>query len=302
MLFSFQIETEELHKWYAIYVNDGDREYKLMARQGHTRHLYMNIPVSRKPTVKIPIPASYSELSYSYAPFISKEQEQLNRGLVNNGTTPFKRVIRGTPKHMVVTLPHFKGQGGWPAPYAVLDGSKLDLDNCLYLSFQDPYFHLGSYLLSDNQGHDPKPGIVATIRDELSLYGISEESLTILGASKGASAALMISEYFTANQLIVCSLSTDLDFPIRKSQYSHIGVALDYYGVKYPNTMELLLSEAATKDTHWFYAVGDDSANRGNETKSAARLSKYPCEVDHAQVVSTNYGRISEIIATRQLH
>lgn len=295
MLYSFQLETKELDEWMTITVNDGLREYKLTARAGHSRHVYTNLPVSARPQLTIPCAGTVTELSYGHDSYMRAEQKQANRTLINRGT-PYMRSVKGTPRRAVVTFAHFKGHGGWASPYPVFNGEKLELNDCLYLSFQDPYFHLGSYLLSDNYGNDPKPGVVQAIRDELSIFGLDESAATLLGASKGAATALMVSERLSGNQLVLCSLSTDLDFPVRKSRYAHIGVALDFYGVTYPKIIDLLLSEASSKDTHWFYSVGDDAANRGNESRIAPFLTKYASESEHARVIVDNLPRIASIV------
>ena|GEM_PF-4668327 len=298
MLYSFQVEGDMQEKMHSIYVDDGFRTYRLIARAEHTMHVYTNLPVSKRPRLTLPFPASVSELSCGPDSYMSSEQKEKNGSLIGHDT-PYLKSVRGNPKRAVITFPHYKGHGGWPAPFPVFDGEKLGLDDCLYLSFQDPYFHLGSYLLSDNFGADPKPGVLNSIRGELKSYGLKESDVSLFGASKGAATALMVSEYLEGNQLVVCSLSTDLDVPIRKSLYSHLGTALDYYGITYPSTIDLLLSEAEKKDVHWFYSIGDDAANCGNEVREARYLSKYPSPVEHARVAVTNLPKIADLVSNR---
>lgn len=302
MLYSFQFETTELDKWRTILVSDGMREYELVARKGHQKHVYMNLPVSRRPTLIFPTQGKYTELSFGGESYFTEEQARLNRNLDTSSGTPYISATRGKPRRAVVTFPHFKGQGGWPAPFSILNGEQLELDDCLYLSFQDPYFNLGSYLLSDNHGNDPKPGVVQAIRKELAAHGLTEDSLTILGSSKGAATSVMVSEYFERNNLIVCSLSTNLDVPIRQSKYNHIGVALDFFGVSYPSTISLLLSEAEKKRTHWFYSLNDFASNQGNETKQARHLTKHACESGHSNVLSDNLPLIGQVIDSFSPH
>lgn len=299
MLYSFRLVSDELKNWHTVRLNDGRRIYELIARPGQSEHVYMNLPVSRRPKIEVPFPCTVEELSFGESEYMSPEQTHLNTALDSETGIPFRRGARGVPRHLVVSFPHFKGQGGWPAPYTVLNAESVDINNCAFLSFQDPHFHLGSYLLSDNHGHDPKPTVERIIRNELERFSLDDSSLTILGASKGAATAVMMSEYFTAKQLIVCSLSTNLDIPIRKSRYSHIGVALDYYGVSYPDMMECLLAEAAKKETHWFYAVGDHASNQGNESATADRLTSYPVESGHSQVLGESMTTINRIIGER---
>lgn len=250
--------------------------------------------------ITLPFPSRIQVLAFGETSYVTNEQLERNEGMLFDGSIYFRRTVKGVPKRAVVSFAHFGGHAGFQAPYSVLDASKIGLDNTLYLSLQDPFFIQGSYLLSDNFGNDPKPRIAKTISNELKAFGLTAAETTFLGSSKGAATALIMAQVFPPKTLLLCSLTTDLNGPIRNSRYSHLGVALDYYGVGYPDTAELLFATAESKDVHWLYSTKDATSTRGNEKKSAAKLHKYAFDQSHGEIIGNNFEFMAKIILSAE--
>lgn len=297
MLFSFEFITDKLDKTHDLVVSDGQHTYTLTVRARRPRHVFTNIPVLRRPTITLPAAGQFTELSYNEHPYMTEEQRERNRGMLFDGETFYRRTVKGIPKRAVVSFAHFGGHAGFPAPYSLLDASKVGLDDTLYLSFQDPFFVQGSYLLSNNVGQDPKPQIAATIAQEIEAFGISADDVTFFGSSKGAATALIMGQVFPAGRFVLCSLTTDLTQPIRNSRYSHLGQALDFYGVPYPDTAELLFSTAQDREVQWLYSTRDPESTRGNEKRDAPHLVKRPFNLAHGEVVGQNFDLIADIVS-----
>ena len=75
---------------------------------------------------------------------------------------------------------------------------------------------------------------------------------------------------------------------------------LGHFGIEFPDSRLTMEAEAATKETHWFYSVGDELANRGLEGLTAPNLTTYACAVPHSQVVLDRWDQIRSLIISRQ--
>lgn len=300
MLYSFELRTANLKRNEYVHVVDGHRNYRFVARGGHKRHVYTNIVVQNRPIIKVGFDHIFTELSIGGGVFLTDEQFRLNQGLARDRSVTYRVSVRGTPKRAIVTFPHYKGVGGWPAPYAILDSRKFDLDDTLYVSFQEPYFTMGSYFLSDNYGNDPAPIAASVIARLLQSHSLTAREATFLGSSKGANIAAAVSKYFDYNQLILCAYSTDLEYRILNTDYIHLATSLENFSIGFPDTLALLKEESNRKETHWFYSVEDQLANRGNEGLKARRLTSHPCSEEHSEVVTGQWDNIRELIIEKK--
>ena len=296
LLYSFLVATRPLKRNVQVRVEDGTQSYVFIARAGHSRHYYTNIPVAFKPTLNVPFPHKMTELAFGEDLYVTEEQRLLNVGMTSFKNVSYRVSVRGFPRRAVVTFPHYKGVGGWPAPYALLDGSRLELEDTLYISFQDPYWTMGTYFLSDSYGSDPVPAAEEAIRQQLTKHGLTSDKCTFLGSSKGANIAALVSSRFSDGRLVLCAYSTDLEYRIRNTHYSHLGTMLDRFAISIPDTLEILTNEASAKETHWFYSIGDDLANRGNENIEVEYLTSHPCAQSHSRVMLDNWDSIRSLI------
>ena len=111
--------------------------------------------------------------------------------------------------------------------------------------------------------------------------------------------AAMLSKHFVDNQLIVCAYATDIEKWVSSTGQASLTSALEYYGVKYPDALQLLRSEGEAKETHWFFSVDDAKANLGNENLTAKQLTTYACEENHGNLLRGRWDQIREIISQR---
>lgn len=299
MLYSFKIQTQPLAATRPVTVIDGNREYAFLARKGDSVHYYSNIPVREKPEVQFfegKGSFSLTDLALGEGSYLPPLQRELNKGLARDRNVIYQVKVVGTPRHAIITFPHFKGRGGPKAPYPILNAGKFQFDNTLFISFQDPYLAFGSYFLTDNYGNDPVATAVSVIRRILSKYGLNDSNASFVGSSKGANIAALVSSHFDSNQLILCAYSTELEYRLRNSHFVHLATALDYFGIGIPDSLEILKSESSRKETHWFYSIGDDLANRGHEGTTGAYLTSYPSESSHSAVILDNWQNIHDLI------
>lgn len=299
MLYSFKIQTRPLLTSRLVTVIDGSLEYVFPARKGDSVHYYSNIPVLKKPEVHIfGYEGSFvvTDLALGGASYLPPLQRKLNRGLARDRNVTYQVKVVGDPRHAIITFPHFKGRGGPEAPYPILNAGKFQFDNTVFISFQDPYLALGSYFLTDNYGKDPVTTAVSVIRRILSKFGLNDSNASFVGSSKGANIAALVSSHFDSNQLILCAYSTELEYRLRNSHFVHLATALDFFGIRIPDSLEILKAEASRKEAHWFYSIGDDMANRGHEDTKALNLTSYPSEVGHSAVILDNWQNIHNLI------
>lgn len=300
MLYSFELTTAKLTRDCYVVVTEGDRSFKLVARKGESRHVYTNIPTDGVPTITIDVQNQLKELAFGTESYATPEQLALDTDLLRLDGVRYKRATTGdAPRHAIITFPHFKGHGGFAAPYAIFDGGKFAFDDTLYLSFQDSFLTAGTYFLSDNFGQDVMPAAVEAIRAELASYGIDPSATTFVGSSKGSNTAAMASSHFEGNQLIVCSYATELEHFVKNTDYAHLADSLNHFGKVFPDSLELLFGQAAKKDVHWFYSLHDEVSNRGYETEDMPHLNKYACQEGHSQVLPGNWDSIRGLIAER---
>lgn len=268
----------------------------LPVRKDHTDHLYANIVVKDRPEVYFEERYSLREHSFGNDTFLHPDQHAMNTHLQSEAGITFKVRSFGTPHRAIITFPQHRGFGGWLAPYSVFHGEKLAIDDCLYISFQEPYLTSGSYFLVDNSGEDPVPNAINIIRRELANYGLGESNVTLIGSSKGANIAALVSQHLSGNQLILCNYSTELDYRLRNNFLSYLANTLDLLQVTIPDSLEILARESENKETHWFYTVGDHLANRGHESLQGPRLSTYACTDRHGEVLQGNWDFIKSLI------
>lgn len=299
MLFSFQVDTKPLQDFKRIYLRDGDRNYKFVMGKGESRHIYTNIPVEHFPTVEYDDGCSFTVLSANNDTFITQDQLELNKTLVSEKNVSYRVSSRGTPKHAVISFPAYRGNRGWAAPYGVLRGERFDLDDTLYISFQDPYLTAGSYFLSDSYGNDPVPAAVEVISRTLAKHSLTPEQSTFVGASKGSNIAALVSRHFDGNQLILCNYSVDIQCRIHRTGMSHLETALSYFGIEYPDAFEILDQEASRKEPHWLYSVGDDISNKGMETFTAEYLTTYASEEPHGTMFLAEWDTVQQLVEAR---
>lgn len=299
MLYSFLLKTDPLPQNAYVLVVDGDCTYRFVAREGHKQHYYTNILVDGPPRILFGPQHDFHQLAAGGKVYLTPAQAKLNASLAKDRNVTYRVSTRGTPRRAIVTFPHYKGVGGWQAPYAILDGRKLDLDDTLYISFQEPYLTMGSYYLSDNSGGDPVPTAVSVIRRILEKYGLDDNHVTFLGSSKGANIAAMVSQHFEDNQLILCSYSNDIEYRVRNTDYSHLAMTLDRLDIGFPDSLEILRNESNRKETHWFFAIGDHLAIQGQEDLTASNLRVYPSTESHSRVITGKWNSIRELISRR---
>lgn len=300
MFYSFRLITPPLEKQTPFKVHDGERTMTYFAGRNATEHYYCNLLLDSKPTIDFPGEYEVEELSSSNEPYFTPVQIQLNKSLSTDEGLNYRVEVRGTPRRAIISGPQYAGDSGPAAPYAMLRAERFDLDDTLYISFQDPFFSHGSYLLSDNYGKNPLPKAVSIIKESLKKHGLTSEQATFVGASKGANIAAMLSQHFSDNQLIVCAYAMDLEYWIRNTGMAHIGMTLDSLNVDIPDSLSLLQKEADTKETHWFYSQNDPKSNRGlEETFTAKKLKKYSCPEAHGAILLERWEEIKKLILER---
>lgn len=299
MLFSFQINTDPLPGFKRAYLRDGERTYKFMMGKGESQHIYTNIPVDDFPTIEYDEGCSFTILSASDSVYMTTEQQELNKALVSENNVSYRVSYRGTPRHAIISFPAYRGDRGFAAPYGVLRSERFDMDDTLYISFQDPYFTAGSYFLSDNFGNDPVPTAVDIISRTLAEHSLTAQQATFVGSSKGANIAALVSQHFDGNQLILCNYSVDIQYRIQRTGMSCLEPALAYFGIKYPDAFEILAEESSRKETHWLYSTNDDISNKGMETFTAEFLTTYPSEEPHGGVLYKEWDIVRQLILNR---
>lgn len=297
MLFSFEILTRKLHQDVTFYLVDQDRVIPFVATKSRSRHIYNNVPVSGIPSVLFPGDSQLLIKSYSPESYLNREQQEANKNLKIHNNVSFQYTVKGNPSRAVISFPHTKGPGGWELPYGVLDAQKFSIEDALFISFQDPYLTSGSYFLADNFGNDPIPSVLEVIRDLLAQYGIPEAKSTLVGSSKGAASAAIVSRHLQGNQLVVVNYSTDLSYKLHATEWAHIGASLDYFNIEIPDTLAILLHEAESKQVHWFYSEkGDFSSNMDNEDIEAPYLKKWPSPEPHGKILQNRFEFITNLI------
>lgn len=299
MLFSFQINTDPLVNFKRIYLHDGERTSKFVMGKGEAQHIYTNIPVSGFPTVEYDEGCSFTVLSASDDVFMTPDQIARNKSLISEKNVSYRVSSRGTPQHAIISFPAYRGDRGWAAPYGVLRAERFDLDDTLYISFQDPYLTAGSYFLSDSYGNDPVPAAVEVISRTLAEYSLTADRATFMGASKGSNIAALVSQHFEGNQLVLCNYSVDIQYRIHRTGMSHLETALDYFGIEYPDAFEILAREASRKETHWLYSIGDDISNKGMETYTAEYLTTYASEEPHGKLFLAEWDIVQKVVERR---
>lgn len=300
MLYSFALYTAPLNDFTKFNLTDGTRDYGFVMGKGDSEHYYFNIPVERKPTVLCDVPCSLKELSWGNSEFESNLQRSISEPLTVSGSVRYRVRVNGTPTHAVVMFPPYRGNRGFEAPYGVVPAEKFEFDDCLFISFQDPYFANGSYMLSDNQGGDPLPQVGEIIANEATKFGLSGTEMTFIGSSKGANIAAIVSEDFEGNQLVLSGYATDLVKWVAHNGQASLIPALDYFGKSLPDALAILKREAERKEVHWFYSVDDVIANSGNEGLTSPNLVTYPCEEPHGSLFKHRWEDFADIIRHRK--
>jgi hypothetical protein len=275
---------------------DGDRKIRLPLGRNQTQHFYGNVVVRERPALLFKDTFNFTEHSFGDTAYFHPDQIAANTNLETEGNVSFKVVYHDTPRRAVITFPQHRGFGGWKAPYSVFHGEKLGIEDCLYISFQEPYLTSGSYFLSDNEGKDPVPNALNIIRRELDKHALAEDNVTLIGASKGANIAAMISQHLNGNQLILGNYSMDLNYRLRNNFLSYLAQTLDLLEIGIPDALDILSQESTAKETHWLYSIGDDLANRGHETLRRPQLNTYACEAPHGEVLRRNWDFIKSLI------
>ena len=146
---------------------------------------------------------------------------------------------------------------------------------------------------------DPRQQIVGIIRKHLASYSISDSEVTLIGSSKGANIAALISPYFEDNQLILSGYATNLGKWVEHNGQASLISSLDYYGLDFPDALSLLRFEGSRKETHWFYSVGDDLANGGNEDLREPNLISYACLEPHGSLFRDRWDQFEALIGQR---
>lgn len=301
MLYSFKVFTEPLADFTRFILESSGRLYPFVMAKGDREHYYLNVPMQERPVLYGPGPQVREELSFGKDPFTTLEQEDYddNQQLTSEGDVKFRVVVRGEPTHAIVMFPPYRGNRGFAAPYGVVAAEKFGFDDCLYISFQDPYFANGSYMLATNSGLDPRQQIVGIIRKYLASYSLSDSEVTMIGSSKGANIAALISPYFDDNQLILSGYATDIRGWVAHNGQASLISSLDYYGIDFPDALSLLRFEGSRKETHWFYSVGDDLANGGHEDLSEPNLLSYACQEPHGTLFRDRWDQFEVLIGQR---
>lgn len=264
MLFSFKITTNTLARNTSVIVQDGDVEYSFIARKGQNEHFYTNIPVKNVPRVKFAPSHTLEQLSAGGHSFLTERQKKANRGVINDRHVRYQVSVKGIPKRAIVTFPTDKGSGGWEIPYSLLAADSIDVDNAVYISFQDSYLTAGSYFLSDNYGNSPLKTVGEIITQTLDKYEISKSESYFLGSGKGANTATIVSSAFESNKLILLGYQLDLESWIEKSHLAYLLISLNNFGIRIPNAMNLLQEESWKKETHYFFESAPGPSDKSN--------------------------------------
>lgn len=302
MLYSFKIKTEPLADFRRFTLESSGDVYPFVMGKGDSEHFYFNIPMSRRPTIRGAEALHVEELSFAEEPYMSAAQLAYDKKqcLRAFGDLRLRVEVKGTPTHAIVMFPPYRGNRGFEAPYGVVAAEKFGFDNCLYISLQDPYFANGSYMLATNSGTDPRTKVVEAIREQLDLYSISDSEVTMIGSSKGANIAAIVSAYFDGNQLILSGYATDIELWVEHNGQASLIPSLKYFGLSFPDALAVLRSEASRKETHWFFSIGDDLANGGNETLLESHLTTYACREPHGTLFRDRWNDFEELIERRR--
>lgn len=300
MLYSFVARTPPLKNYSFLYVLDQDRSYRFVLCKGETDHYFTNVPVGAQPQIKYDGMFELETLSLGDFDYQTPEQRNLNQTMTQKNGISYRVSVQGDPNYAIVQFPAYRGDRGWITPYGVNDASRFDLQNTLYISFQDPYFSAGSYFLSDNYGNNPLPAAISLIDNELNKYEIPESSMTLIGSSKGANIAAIASQFFSDNQLILSGYAMDLKAWITHGGQAHLDSALDYYGIEYPDAGRIFRDESEIKETHWFYSKSDAIANQGMEQYQATNLTSYASDEPHGVLYRVHEPEMRTLICQRR--
>jgi len=270
--YSYCIETNRLDSNISFELRSGETKYKLILLKSSVRHYYLNIPSAQQPEFVFPYSVSNASInllnsSARRGGYLTNEQIDLNKDLQQEGSIFYRLKEVGKPQLLIILFPHFKGPGGYAAPYSVLDGSNFSLTDVAYLSFQDCYLTQGSYVLIDNQGQQLDNKIVNIIKKCQQKLDLTESNLVFLGSSKGANIAIRISHYFQNNHLIACVPAMNLSLFLEKSAYSFVGnqLQLTYPAYKEFDYADSFKEQSKVKKCLWLYSDEDEICNYGNE-------------------------------------
>lgn len=299
MLYSARIDTEELSDFTRAIFSAGGRDYPVILGKGDSAHYFTNIPLDEKPIFKCPVEHSIQDLSFQESAYETAATKAFSSQLKDRSGVRYRSTVVQRPKRAVVMFPAYRGDRGWENAHGVMPVEKFGFEETLYLSFQDPYFVNGSYFLSDNYGKSPLPIAVAIIQNELDAWGLLASDMSLVGSSKGANIAAMISQYFKDNQLIVCGYANNIARWVAHNGQACLTSALDYYNISYPDAAEILFSEAENKETHWFYSTRDHLANDGCETRTAKHLVKHACHESHGELFRSRWDSVSALVRGR---
>ncbi|MGP5704064.1 hypothetical protein [Glutamicibacter arilaitensis] len=252
MLYSFKLTTEPLVKNTVLTVADGEEKYDFIARKGQRKHFYTNIPLSNVPTIEFEPDHTFEQLSAGGQLFLTESQTSANRGIIRDRNVRYQVSVKGHPKRAIITFPAGKGAGGWEIPYPILSANSIDVDNAVYISFQDSYLTAGSYFICDNYGNSPSDTVQDIILRTLDKYRVPRERSYFLGSGKGANTAVIISSGFESNKLILLGYQLDLAKWIKSSHHAHLAKSLRRFGIPIPDAEKLLQEEAWRKETHYF--------------------------------------------------
>lgn len=299
-LYFIEIHTHTpLEKNSFLTVEDGVQTLLMPVRKGHSQHYFGNLPLYQKPCLSLDQGFQINLLESSTHPRLSAEQKRRNEGLTSECGIVYKAHSKGVPRRAVIAFPQHRGFGGWATPYPILSAEKFELNNTLYISFQDPYLSSGSYFLSDNYGASPVSRVIDIIRRYLTLYGLRDSQCTFIGSSKGANIAAMISQHFSDNQLLLFAYSTDLVFRFQNNFLRHLLSTFRAFNVEIPDALDILRQEATRKETHWFFSIGDTLANRGCEGIKEKHLRTYGSLETHGNVLRGNWDLARSLILSR---
>lgn len=301
--YSYCIETNKLDSNISFELRSGETKYKLILLKNSVRHYYLNIPSAQQPEFVLPYSVSNASINLLNSSargggggYLTNEQIDLNKDLQQEGSIFYRLKEVGKPQLLIILFPHFKGPGGYAAPYSVLDGSNFSLTDVAYLSFQDCYLTQGSYMLIDNQGQQLDNKIVNIIKKYQQKLGLTESNLVFLGSSKGANIAIRISHYFQKNHLIACVPAMNLSLFLEKSAYSFVGnqLQLTYPAYKEFDYADSFKEQSKVKKCLWLYSDEDEICNYGNERDISLNKSRY--SVQYSQVFFSGIHEIENYI------
>lgn len=228
---------------------------------------YRNIVVTARDESRfsLNLPTTF-KIAFSSGQFSTPQQDKYDKtyGVQQHGRVFYS--MRGNtknPKRIIVTFPGF-GPSTTRISYAVSYMKQLtdaELQDTLFVAFQDRYSVSGTYMLLDSAGREIRSEIEAVIAGFLSQYGLTDDKMLIFGASKGASTALVYADKFPKARLLVAVPQMNLPYYFSKPFFYDNLYQFDaFHRIAQPvEYLRRYLDEGRSID--YFYTTNDELSN-----------------------------------------